>query len=99
FTARVAALHAKPRGVYLVDPLHAQSFLAGQSIDLLPASSDVVARLRMFGLETLGSLAALSKHSVTAEFGPEGQQMWLLSRGDDPEPLRPRNPADSLREQ
>lgn len=90
FTASVAAHSAASLQTVVVRPDHVRGFLAGRPVDTLPVSSETHGWLRMLGIETLGSLAGFSKAALIAEFGREGGRAWLLARGEDPDPVRPR---------
>ena len=64
-------------------------FLADLPVELLPISWESRARLRGFGLHTMGQVAALSVGSLQAQFGAEGRLAWELSNGIDPSWLLP----------
>ena len=59
-------------------------------LDLLPADQQTRARFVRFGLTTMGQLADLPRSAVGAQFGPAGERLQALARGDDPRPLIPR---------
>jgi protein ImuB len=73
------------------------AYLAPLPIRLLPADELTRERLRMFGLTSIGQLAALSRSAVVARFGAEGGLLHDLARGLDDRPLRPRQPIEQLR--
>jgi len=78
-----AALHAIPtRG--------GAAALAALSLDLLPADPATRARFALFGLTSMGQLAALPRSAVGAQFGAAGERLQQLARGLDPRPLVPR---------
>ena len=54
--------------------------------------------LEALGLHTLGELSALPAAKVAARFGPTGRHIWDLARGNDPEPVRPREPRPIVTE-
>jgi hypothetical protein len=64
--------------------------LAGLSLDLLPADAATRQRLALFGLVEMRQLAELPRSAVGAQFGPAGERLQALARGDDPRPLVPR---------
>jgi hypothetical protein len=70
--------------------------LAGLSLDLLPADPATRQRFALFGLTGMGQLAALPRSAVGAQFGPTGERLQALARGDDPRPLRPRRRPERL---
>ncbi|HET6385701.1 MAG TPA: hypothetical protein VFJ58_20100 [Armatimonadota bacterium] len=67
-----------------------EDFLKPLPIQILPVSAEMRRRLWMFGIRTLGQLAALPLSSVIAQFGKEGRRAWFLSHGQDDEPICPR---------
>ncbi|HEX2222148.1 MAG TPA: hypothetical protein VHK06_06445, partial [Candidatus Limnocylindria bacterium] len=70
--------------------------LAPLPLDLLPADPATRARLALFGLATMGELAALPRSAVGAQFGPVGERLQALARGHDPRPLVPRRRPERL---
>jgi nucleotidyltransferase/DNA polymerase involved in DNA repair len=66
------------------------AFLAPLRVELLPVERDVLSRLRLFGLETIGEVAALTLPELQSQFGFEGRRLWQLANGIDADPLRPR---------
>lgn len=84
-----AAFHAIPtRG--------GATALAPLSLDLLPADPATRARFALFGLTTMGQLAALPRSAVGAQFGPVGERLQQLARGHDPRPLVPRRRPERM---
>jgi nucleotidyltransferase/DNA polymerase involved in DNA repair len=70
--------------------------LAPLSLDLLPADEATRARFALFGLTGMGQLAALPRSAVGAQFGPPGERLQQLARGQDPRPLIPRRRPERL---
>jgi protein ImuB len=66
------------------------AFLAGLPIEAVPADEDVLRRLRLLGVHTLGALARLPEVGVRARFGDAGAHAHRLARGLDPLPFAPR---------
>jgi hypothetical protein len=88
FTAAVAARTAAPGQTRRVTAAGTQAFLAPLSIrHLLLLEPDVLQRLELLGLHTIGDLAALPFNAVQAQFGPSGAQAWRLAHGKDNEPV------------
>jgi nucleotidyltransferase/DNA polymerase involved in DNA repair len=84
-----AAFHAIPaRG--------GATALAPLSLDLLPADPAMRARFALFGLTSMGQLAALPRSAVGAQFGPVGERLQQLARGQDHRPLVPRRRPERL---
>jgi hypothetical protein len=57
---------------------------------LLPADSATRQRFGLFGLTRMEQLADLPRSAVGAQFGPVGERLQALARGDDPRPIVPR---------
>ncbi|MDP9467419.1 MAG: hypothetical protein M3P32_01585, partial [Chloroflexota bacterium] len=70
--------------------------LAPLSLDLLPADEATRARFALFGLTSMGQLATLPRSAVGAQFGPPGERLQQLARGQDPRPLIPRRRPEKL---
>ena len=65
-------------------------FLAPLDVGLLPVDPEIVSRLLLFGLQTMGKVAALTLPELQSQFGFEGKRLWQLVNGIDEAPLRPR---------
>ncbi len=70
--------------------------LAVLPLDLLPADEATRARFALFGLTSMGQLATLPRSAVGAQFGPSGERLQQLARGQDPRPLIPRRRPEKL---
>ncbi len=90
--AKVASRLAKPRGAYLVEAGQEAAFLAPLPLRLLPGIDHTLERrFRELNLRRIGQLAALSPGDLELFGSPaQGQRLWHLVRGIDPEPLCPR---------
>ncbi|MGH2429903.1 MAG: hypothetical protein ACRDGV_13665 [Candidatus Limnocylindria bacterium] len=86
-----AALHVFPQGATA-----ATAALRDLSLDLLPADRATRQRFELFGLTTMGQLADLPRTAVGAQFGPMGERLQALARGQDPRPLVPRRRPERL---
>jgi DNA polymerase-4/protein ImuB len=90
FASAVAARMSEPgfANAYVVPASETQDFLAPLSVrNLLMLDPDVVQRLELLGLHTIGDLAALPFNAVQAEFGLPGARAWRLAHGKDSEPV------------
>ncbi|MGH9072973.1 MAG: DNA polymerase Y family protein [Acidimicrobiales bacterium] len=87
--ALVAAREAGAGQAMVLTHAEASSLLAPQPVDVLPVPAEMLRRLRLFGITTLGALAALPPTTLTAQFAEDGRRAWELARGW-PEPVRPR---------
>ncbi len=101
FAALLAARQASSGGALVVGEEELVRFLAGQPVAALPASPEMLRRLSVLRLTTLGELRALPRSALAAQFGPEGARAWDLAWGQDRSPLRPlprqTRMAESLR--
>lgn len=88
FTARMAALRARPGGHHAVPATYAKAFLSSAPIEHLPVPIDMQRRLRRFGLYYLRDIAKLPVGKLQAQFGPHGRRAWELANGLDREPVR-----------
>jgi protein ImuB len=84
FAATLAAMRGR-----VVPPLHSPAFLSPFGIEQLE-QPDLADLLRRMGIRTLGELAALSRHRVTARFGLSGEIAHRMASGDDERLLEPR---------
>jgi len=65
-------------------------------LTLLPADAPTRQRFALFGLTTMGQLAALPRSSVGSQFGAIGERLQALARGHDPRPIVPRRRPESV---
>ena len=95
FPAYLAALRAEPGRAYK-PPIGVKQFMAPFPVEVLPVSWEVKARLRSFGLNTLGKITELPLGPLQAQFGPAGTRIWCLAQGRDDTPFVPRRPEEDL---
>ncbi len=99
FVATVAASSVDPGEAGIVPPGQESKFLHDKESGLLPVRPELVQRLDILALRTLGDIAALLRPAVEAQFGKAiGAQLWELANGIDREPLRPRKPQELITE-
>jgi protein ImuB len=96
FAATVAAGHAAPASVQVVEPGGDAGFLAPLPSSLLSTDPDVRARLTRFGLRRIGAVAELPSSALVARFGTEGERLHARARGEEIEPFQPRRAAERL---
>jgi nucleotidyltransferase/DNA polymerase involved in DNA repair len=91
FTAAHAALQARPARAI---PAGKQAaFLAALPLTALPEPPpEMLRRLHLFGISTLGEFAQLSHEAVVRQFGPDLAHFHNLARGRDTRPLQPYVP-------
>jgi nucleotidyltransferase/DNA polymerase involved in DNA repair len=85
FAAAMAALHGGKR-ICIVVPGREAACLATLPLEVLPAPDsdwrEMLRRLRLLGLHTLGDLAGLGKVAAQAQFGLPGLEAWRLATND-----------------
>ncbi|MBB5055615.1 protein ImuB [Granulicella aggregans] len=64
----------------------------------LPLTAQQTETLSLWGLHTLGDLAALPEVDLVVRLGQEGKRLRLLARGEHPHLMVPEEPAFSLEE-
>jgi len=97
FLAYLAARRCSPDGRYILTG-DVISFLRELSCDVLPVSMKSREKLRLFGLHTLGQVAALPPGPLLSQFGTEGKRIHDLARGHDDTPLYPRMMEKAIEE-
>ncbi len=98
FSAKVAASITSTGDAGIVPAGREREFLQDKEASLLPFDLNVVQRLDLLALRTLGDIAALPRPAVEAQFRSIGKRLWELAGGIDREPLRPRKRQEALRE-
>ncbi len=74
------------------------AFLAPLPLAELTPQAKILQRLESWGIQNLGDLAKLPSAEVLSRLGNEGQALHCIARGEDPQPLVPRQPPPSFRE-
>ena len=85
-------------GITLIAPGQEQQALAPLLLDVLPLTEAQVETLALWGIRTLGGVAALPERALVARMGQAGKQLRLLARGEQPHLFQPETPAFELRE-
>lgn len=96
FVAWVAATVSAPGEVTVVPGGREQEFLAPLSTSFLPLSYEAHRKLALYGLRTIGDVAALDVGPLQAQFGREGRRLYELARGVDNEPFLPRERREPI---
>jgi DNA polymerase IV len=95
--AKIASDLSKPAGLLQVLPGHEAAFLAPLPVGRLwgvgPKSE---AKLRAYGLRTIGDVARLPRGLLGRAFGRTGYALQDLARGIDPSPVQAREQAGSV---
>ncbi len=87
-TAQLAAFYGKPGVLNYIEQRAAVKFLAVLPIELLPLPPDVIERLLLLQITTVGQFTALSRSTVESQFGSIGGHAWLAGKNRDTEYLR-----------
>jgi DNA polymerase-4 len=98
FLAKVASGVAKPDGLLLVPPDRELAFLHPLPVERVWGVGRVTAaRLRMFGINTVGELARLDEGTLVALLGrAAGRHLHALSHNRDPRPVLARRRRRSI---
>jgi nucleotidyltransferase/DNA polymerase involved in DNA repair len=99
FTALQAARQAsaETNHVLVVPKGDERRFLASLPLTILPEPPiELLRRLHLFGITTLGGFADLPRAAVVMQFGAECGFFHDLARGIDPRPLSPQSPPPML---
>ncbi|MFQ6059563.1 MAG: hypothetical protein ACE5MB_11870, partial [Anaerolineae bacterium] len=92
FGAAVAGIHVRP-GFALALPAGVErGFLSPFPTRVLPVSGEMIRRLQLLGLRTIGQYAALPSGVIVNQFGWEGQRAHRLARGQDDRRVHPGRP-------
>ncbi|MGO8703432.1 MAG: DNA polymerase IV [Candidatus Brocadiia bacterium] len=87
-TAKIASDMKKPRGIVIVEPGQAESFLRplpmGRLWGVGEKTKEVLARR---GFVTIGDIADCDPAALTREFGKMGQELWEHAHGMDDRPV------------
>ena len=75
-----------------------QGYLCRLPLAALPLTPQQAETLSLWGLHTLGDLAALPEVDLIVRLGQEGKRLRLLARGEHPHLMVPEEPAFSLEE-
>ncbi len=96
FLAFAAAIGAGPGRTRTVLAGEETGFLAPLEVSLLPVDAEVIFRLHLLGLDTVGEVATLSLPELQSQFGFKGKLLWQLANGRDEGLLRPRPRLETL---
>jgi DNA polymerase-4 len=98
FTAQQAAYAAAPNSRVVVPPKHDRAFLSPLPLTKLPIDDELLRRLDMLGIHSLGALAALPRLALIRQFGAFAGILHDLAAGRDPRPVYPEAPPLELRQ-
>ncbi len=96
--AAVCMARSSPKSIAILQPGTEETFLAKLPLDALSPGEREVETLALWGIRTVGELAALPKIAVVARLGEAGRTLHQLARGKHTHLLFPEEPAFSLAE-
>ena len=99
FAARVASRAAGSSRSLIVPQGEERKFLEGLSVDLLPASPELIGRLELLGIREIGKLMDLPCEAVELQFGLEGRTVWEMANCIDTTALRTWTVPEALEEE
>ncbi len=95
--AKIASDTCKPNGLLAIAPGEAAEFLAPLPVGRLwGIGPKMEARLNVFGITTIGELAALDDERLRELFGSWGREMSELARGIDRRRVEPQRETKSI---
>ncbi len=97
FTARIAAMSLASGTIGVIPKGQEAKFLATFPVEVLPIDRETLRQLHLFGLHTLGEVAALPVASVVNAFGKPGRILHRLAMGRDTTPITPYVPPTTER--
>jgi nucleotidyltransferase/DNA polymerase involved in DNA repair len=96
FVAEVAARRAEIGDLVVVPQGNEGDFLSPLPVGQLPLPPEVVEKLELLGVKTIGQVASFPPGALEDQFGPWVKQVHDLARGIDPRPIIPRPKRESL---
>jgi nucleotidyltransferase/DNA polymerase involved in DNA repair len=94
FSARLAARRAPLGRVLQVED--APAFLAPLPAAELELDPELMDRLELLGLRTLGAIAAIGPRRLESQLGPPGRRAVLLAAGEEPDLLQAWRPPECM---
>jgi len=98
FHAAVCMAHAARRAVTVVPAGREAEWLAGLPLGCLGLTAQQAEAFELWGLKTLGELAALPEVDLIVRLGQEGRRLRLLARGEHPHLMVPEEEVFALQE-
>jgi len=90
-TAKFAAKQQKPGGFTVIPPWQARQRLQDEPVTALCGVADGIGQfLARHGARTCGDVGRLPVSVLGRRFGNLGRRIWLMCRGEDPEPVQTR---------
>jgi DNA polymerase-4 len=97
FLAKIASDWRKPNGLFVIQPQDVETFLPALPVGRIPGVGRVTqARLKEFGIGTVGHVLAHNQETLVGYFGRYGERLHQLARGIDHSPVVPNRPTKSI---
>ena len=97
FTAQQAAYTAAPDSPVVIPAKRDRAFLSPLPLTQLPVDDELLRRLDILGIHSLGALAALPRLALIRQFGSLAGLIHDMAAGRDPRPVYPEAPPLELR--
>jgi DNA polymerase IV (DinB-like DNA polymerase) len=96
--AKIASDFRKPDGLTIVSPNAVPDFLENLEVDRISGIGTITKNsLKQMGIKTIGELARADVQALVHRFGSKyGIRMWMIAKGLDEDPVRPRGEHISL---
>jgi protein ImuB len=88
----------RPGSIQIIAPGTEAAALAGLPLNILDLTPDQADVLALWGIRTLGMLAALPQNELIARLGQDGKRLLQLARGEHPHLFQPEEPVFTLEE-
>ncbi len=89
---------SRPSPVQVVEPGTEAAALGGLPLRVLDLTAGQANTFALWGIHTLGMLAALPENELIARIGQDGRRLRRLARGECPHLFQPEEPVHSLEE-
>ncbi|HHX73433.1 MAG TPA: DNA polymerase IV [Firmicutes bacterium] len=90
FLAKMASERQKPNGFTVIMPADVKKVLWPLPVEeMVGVGRKLAPALKEMGVETIGQLASMPKHLLTARFGVMGEILRNLANGEDDSPVDP----------
>jgi nucleotidyltransferase/DNA polymerase involved in DNA repair len=97
FAAQQAGYTAAPNTAVIIPPRRDGAFLSPLPLTQLPADDELLRRLDILGIHSLGALASLPRLALIRQFGSFAGLLHDMAAGRDPRPVHPEAPPLELR--
>lgn len=89
---------SRPNSIQIIELETEAAMLAALPLDVLDMAVDQADKFALWGIRTLGMLAALPQNELIARIGQDGKRLRQLARGEYPHLFQPDEPVLTLEE-